>query len=85
MPTRFIASRSAVMPSFVMLPFIQCHQVCGLAESGGAAKPRASSSAGSAANEVENAPAKKHKQNVAASICFIAFPVGFNVLIIAPF
>ena len=37
-PICFIASRSAVMPSFVMLPFIQCHHVCGLAESGGLRK-----------------------------------------------
>jgi len=44
MPTRFIASKSAVMPSLVMLPFIQCHQVWGLAESGGWMKLLARSS-----------------------------------------
>ena len=38
-PICFIASKSAVMPSFVMLPFIQCHHVCGFAESGGLRKP----------------------------------------------
>jgi hypothetical protein len=27
------------MPSLVTFPFIQCHQVCGLAESGGLRKP----------------------------------------------
>ena len=48
-PICFIASRSAVMPSLVMLPFIQCHHVCGLAESGGLRKPEASGSAGAAA------------------------------------
>ncbi len=40
MPTRFIHSRSALMPSLVMLPFIQCHQTRGLALSGGFSKPR---------------------------------------------
>jgi len=35
MPTRFICSRSAVIPALETLPFTQCHQVCGLAESGG--------------------------------------------------
>jgi hypothetical protein len=44
MPTRFMASRSAVMPSRVTFPFIQCHQVCGLAESGGSRKPVSSES-----------------------------------------
>ena len=33
------------MPSLVTLPFIQCHQVCGLAESGGLRKPVSSGSA----------------------------------------
>ena len=49
MPTRFIHSRSAVMPSLVTLPFSQCHQTRGFAESGGSLKPR--SSASSAASE----------------------------------
>src|SRR5688572_17449206 len=42
-PTRFIHSRSAVIPSRVTLPFIQCHQTRGLASSGGvrAARSRA--------------------------------------------
>src|SRR4051794_7011217 len=47
-PIAFIASRSAVMPAFVMLPFIQCHQVCGLAESGGVRKPDRNTSLGAA-------------------------------------
>jgi len=34
-PTRFIHSKSALMPCLVMLPFIQCHQTRGLALSGG--------------------------------------------------
>src|SRR6266550_1196382 len=38
-PVRFIHSRSAVIPSLVTLPFIQCHQARGLAESGGFLKP----------------------------------------------
>ena len=44
MPTRFIHSRSAVMPSLVTLPFSQCHHTRGLAESGGSLKPRSSAS-----------------------------------------
>ena len=43
MPTRCIHSRSAVMPSLVTLPFIQCHQIRGLAESGGCSKPSSKS------------------------------------------
>src|SRR5215472_7670339 len=39
MPTRFIHSRSSLMPSLVMLPFIQCHQTRGLAELGGFLNP----------------------------------------------
>ena len=35
MPTRAIASRSAVIPSFVTLPFSQCQNVCGRAASEG--------------------------------------------------
>src|SRR4051794_8919090 len=34
-PTRCIDSRSAVMPSLVTLPFIQCHHVWGRADAGG--------------------------------------------------
>src|ERR1035437_10165686 len=44
MPTRFIHSRSSLMTSLVMLPFIQCHQTRGLALSGGFWKPRSSAS-----------------------------------------
>jgi hypothetical protein len=46
MPTRFIASRSAVMPSLLMLPLIQNQKTQGRAEGGGAAKFFAKSSAG---------------------------------------
>src|SRR5215467_2801721 len=42
MPTRFIHSRSSLMPSLVMLPFIQCHQTRGLAELGGFLNPSSS-------------------------------------------
>src|SRR6267378_998747 len=42
MPTRFIHSRSSLIPSFVMFPFIQCHQTRGFAESGGFRKPLSS-------------------------------------------
>src|ERR1022692_512446 len=45
MPTRFIHSRSSLMPSLAMLPFIQCHQTRGLALSGGSRNPRSSGSA----------------------------------------
>src|SRR5215467_1467604 len=38
-PTRCIHSRSAWMPSLVMLPFIQCHHTRGRAELGGFSKP----------------------------------------------
>src|SRR3954463_15393441 len=37
-PTRFIASRSLVMPSRETFPFIQCHHVCDRADSGGLLK-----------------------------------------------
>src|SRR3977135_1986758 len=46
MPTRFIHSRSSLIPSFVMFPFIQCHQTRGFAESGGFRKPLSSVSLG---------------------------------------
>src|SRR5260221_8391067 len=39
MPTRFIHSRSRVIPSRVTLPFIQCHHTRGRAASGGSLKP----------------------------------------------
>src|SRR6266567_9523968 len=38
-PTRCIHSRSSLMPSLVMLPFIQCHHTRGRAPSGGFSKP----------------------------------------------
>src|SRR5579871_190155 len=38
-PARCIHSRSAVMPSLLMLPFIQCHQTRGRAPLGGFSKP----------------------------------------------
>src|SRR5215470_17370959 len=44
MPTRFIHSKSSLMPSWVMLPFIQCHQTRGFAELGGLLNPSSSDS-----------------------------------------
>src|ERR1700722_18000319 len=35
MPTRFIHSRSLVIPSLVTLPLVQCHQARGFAAAGG--------------------------------------------------
>src|SRR5262245_10419077 len=59
MPTRFIHSRSLVIPSRVMLPLVQCHQVRGLAESGGFrnrwARASASLCACVGANEIRTA------------------------------
>src|SRR5260370_60842 len=51
MPTRFIHSRSAVMPSLVTLPLSQCHHARGLAESGGFLKPRCRASGAWATSE----------------------------------
>jgi hypothetical protein len=51
MPTRFIHSRSIVMPSLVTLLIVQCHHVRGLAESGGVLNPAASGSPPGCANE----------------------------------
>ena len=51
MPTRFIHSRSAVMPSLVTLPFSQCHQTRGRAEAGGSRKPRSRASADGGAGD----------------------------------
>src|SRR6185437_12187983 len=44
MPTRFIHSKSLVMPASVTLPLVQCHHVRGFAESGGFTKPFANAS-----------------------------------------
>src|SRR5689334_9841374 len=43
MPTRFIASRSAVMPLLLILPLSQNQKICGRAESGGCRNPRSRS------------------------------------------
>src|SRR4051812_23082504 len=48
-PTRCMASRSAVIPALLMFPFIQCHHVCGLAEFGGLRNPDRRESVGAAA------------------------------------
>src|SRR5438045_696235 len=50
-PALCIHSRSSLMPSFVMLPFIQCHQTRGLAPSGGFWKPLFSASVALCAKE----------------------------------
>src|SRR5438128_11049285 len=39
MPARCIHSRSSLIPSFVILPFIQCHHTRGRAPLGGFSKP----------------------------------------------
>src|SRR6185437_13234509 len=44
MPTRCIQPRSSLMPSLVILPFIQCHHTRGFALSGGFSKPLCSES-----------------------------------------
>ena len=46
-----MASRSAVMPSFVTLPFIQCHHVCGFASCGGLRKDSRDNPADGAADD----------------------------------
>src|SRR6201996_1440346 len=56
-PICFIASKSAVMPSLVMLPFIHCHHVCGLADSGGLRKTVSNGSA-----QVVEAVRPRHKR-----------------------
>ena len=58
MPTRFIPSRSAVMPSLVTLPFSQCHHTRGRADSGGSLKPRSSASSCGAAPRVRGGAAE---------------------------
>src|SRR5271154_4217856 len=55
MPDRFIHSKSFVRPSSVTLPLVQCHQVRGLAESGGLRKPSSSASFELCAKTVPNA------------------------------
>ena len=55
MPAFAMASRSAVMPAFVTLPFIQCHHTCGRAEAGGSAKPSSRASPPRAASESPHA------------------------------
>src|SRR5512143_1206618 len=57
-PTRLIHSRSALIPSFVMLPFIQCHQTRGFAESGGFRNPCSSASPedGAGVSPTDHAP-----------------------------
>ncbi len=64
-PIRFIASRSAVIPSRVMFPFIQCHQVWGRADAGGLWNPAARSSC-AAANGTNKAitNATEHRNSV---------------------
>src|SRR5688572_14438190 len=42
MPERFIHSRSLVIPSFVILLLVQCHQVLGQASEGGFLNPSCS-------------------------------------------
>ena len=65
-PARAIASRSAVMPSLVTFPFIQCHHTCDRADGGGRTKPlRSASDAISAVVE------KKTTRTTWNNLCFI--------------
>jgi hypothetical protein len=64
MPTRCIHSKSAVIPSRVIRPFIQCHQVCGRADAGGTRNEVANGSARiAAAQSSVLTPIKKQNQN----------------------
>src|ERR1019366_3350744 len=71
MPTRFIHSRSLVMPSLVTLPPVQCHQVRGLAESGGFWKPCSSGSPGVCAHTRANSPDANAAKRMVLRVFFI--------------
>ena len=70
MPTRFIASRSAVIPSRVMLLFSQNQYTQGRAESGGLTKLFAKSSAPRAAPARRQSP----KRTVANRFFMMCLP-----------
>jgi hypothetical protein len=64
-----------------IFPFIQCHQVCGLAESGGLAKLRANSSPGSAARPFKPVARNPRHKPVKTSLltAFTSFDVIFII------
>src|ERR1019366_7661394 len=74
MPTRFIHSRSLVMPSLVTLPPVQCHQVRGLAESGGFWKPCSSGSPGACAHNRASSPDANAAKRMVLRVFFIEGP-----------
>ena len=69
MPTRFIASRSAVMPSREMFPSSGNQYTQGLAESGGLRNPEAMSSPPSWADMAEETMAPNHMPPASRMIC----------------
>src|SRR5208337_5331890 len=70
-PTRCIHSRSSLMPSLEMLPFIQCHHTRGRAPLGGSRNPRSNASVSSdcgaagACARVEKPAAHARQRNAA--------------------
>ena len=74
MPTRCIASKSAVIPPLVMLPSIQNQYTHGRAEAGGWAKPLSILSAGLAASETADAITAETTLRAILFINLIIFP-----------
>src|SRR5262252_1187164 len=74
MPTRFIHSRSLVIPSVVTLLAVQCHQVRGRAEGGGSLKPSDSGSAGACAST----EASEIDKVATTAAYLISFTPGFS-------
>src|SRR5437016_6572077 len=75
-PARFIASRSAVMPSLELLPLHQCHHVWGWAECGGLAKLFARSSGAATAALPAAAPITARMAAVLAFILIAPLRIG---------
>src|ERR1044072_4036982 len=73
MPTRFIHSRSLVIPSLVTLLAVQCHQVLGRAASGGCRKLCSSEGVGACAS----APPASADSNATAAAVMSALHVRF--------
>ena len=69
MPTRAIASRSAVMPARVTFPAIQCHHTCGFASAGGFLNPASRSAP--QPNRAPAAAARQHARTPKTRILFI--------------
>jgi hypothetical protein len=62
MPIRFIHKRSFAIPSFVILPFIQCHHTSGFEATGGLMKPFNNSSLLSCAVALKLKKTRRNKQ-----------------------